>query len=254
LETFWTGNGGERIWCAGRGARREGARAKIFTKWLAASRPRGVEKAFDAQAGDARMARLDFWYDFASTYSYLAAIRCHGLAETAGVALNWRPFLLGPIFAAQGWTTSPFNLYPAKGRYMLRDLERLCAQRGLEFRAPDPFPQNSLLAARLALAVPEALRPDFSRAVFLAEFGEGRTISDEVLLGEILARLGLNAAETFDKARSDAVRAHLRAETETAQKIGLFGAPSFVAGDGEIFWGDDRLEQALAWAKGVRNP
>ncbi|WP_294535158.1 2-hydroxychromene-2-carboxylate isomerase [uncultured Rhodoblastus sp.] len=199
------------------------------------------------------MAQLDFWYDFASTYSYLAAMRCDALAEAAGVALNWRPFLLGPIFAAQGWTTSPFNLYPAKGRYMLRDIERLGAQRGLKFRAPDPFPQNSLLAARLALAVPEALRPEFSRAVFLAEFGEGRTISDEGLLGEILAGLGLNAAETFDKAKSDSIRAQLRGETETAQKLGLFGAPSFVAGDGEVFWGDDRLEQALAWAKDARD-
>jgi 2-hydroxychromene-2-carboxylate isomerase len=198
------------------------------------------------------LARLGFWYDFASTYSYLAAMRCDALSEAAGVAMNWRPFLLGPIFATQGWTTSPFNLYPAKGRNMLRDLERLCAQRGLEFRAPIPFPQNSLLAARLALAVPQALRPQFSRAVYLAEFGEGRTISDEGLLGDILARLGLDGAETFDKARSDSIRALLRAETETAQKIGLFGAPSFVGGDGEIFWGDDRLEQALAWAKGVR--
>jgi 2-hydroxychromene-2-carboxylate isomerase len=137
---------------------------------------------------------------------------------------------------------------------MVRDIERLCAERGLTFQLPEPFPQNSLLAARLALAVPDLLRPAFSRAVYLAEFGEGRSISDEGLLGEILQRLGLNAAELFEQARSDSLRARLRGETQTAQEIGLFGAPSFVAGDGEIFWGDDRLEQALAWAKGLRNP
>ncbi len=196
------------------------------------------------------MAQLDFWYEFASTYSYLAAMRCQSVAEASGVRLRWRPFLLGPIFVAQGWNTSPFNLYPAKGRYMLRDLERICGQRGLTFRPPEPFPQNSLLAARVALAVPEDRRPEFSRAVYLAEFAEGRNIADESLLGELLLRLGLPAAEIFEKAKSDAVRAMLREETATAQRLGLFGAPSFIAGDGEIFWGDDRLEQAVAWAKG----
>jgi 2-hydroxychromene-2-carboxylate isomerase len=165
------------------------------------------------------------------------------------VRLRWRPFLLGPIFSAQGWRNSPFNLYPVKGRYMWRDMERMCAQRGLPLRRPDPFPQNSLLAARLALAVPDDNRPDFSRAVFSAEFGEGRTISDEGLLGEILVRLGLPAAEMFEKAKSDSLRAQLREQTETAQSLGLFGAPSFVAEDGEIFWGDDRLEQAIDWVK-----
>src|SRR5215467_11705389 len=94
---------------------------------------------------------LDFWFDFASTYSYLAAMRIGPLAQKAEVRVQFRPFLLGPIFKAQGWTTSPFNLYPAKGRHMWRDLERSCAELQLPFRRPDPFPQNSLLAARVAL-------------------------------------------------------------------------------------------------------
>src|SRR4249920_271256 len=118
-------------------------------------------------------AALDFWFDFASTYSYPAAVRIGALAARADVRVRFRPFLLGPIFAAQGWTTSPFNLFPAKGRNICRDMERLCAARGLPLQQPKPFPQNSLLAARLALAVPEDLRPDFSLAVFRAEFGEG---------------------------------------------------------------------------------
>src|SRR5262245_6771399 len=97
-------------------------------------------------------ATLDFWFDFGSTYSYPAAMRIAPLAEAAGVAVRFRPFLLGPIFKAQGWSTSPFNLYPAKGRHMWRDLERLCAELALPFRRPEPFPQNSLLAAPGALA------------------------------------------------------------------------------------------------------
>src|SRR5215470_481579 len=86
---------------------------------------------------------LDFWFDFASTYSYLAAMRIGPLAEKAEVRVRFRPFLLGPIFKAQGWVTSPFNLYPAKGHNMWRDLERSCAELKLPFRRPDPFPQNS---------------------------------------------------------------------------------------------------------------
>ncbi len=200
------------------------------------------------------MARLDFWYEFASSYSYLAAMRVAPLAEAAGVELRWRPFLLGPIFAAQGWRDSPFNLYPAKGRYMWRDMQRICAARGLAVQMPPGFPQNSLLAARLALAAPEEKRPEFSRAVFHAEFGQGKLISEETVLAEILANLGLPAAEMLAKAKSDPIRALLREETENAQRIGLFGAPTFVTVDSEIFWGDDRLEQALAWAKNTGNP
>ena len=94
---------------------------------------------------------LDFWFDFASTYSYPAAMRIGPLAAREGVAIRFRPFLLGPIFKAQGWDTSPFSLYPAKGQHMWRDLERLCEDLSLPFRRPEPFPQNSLLAARIAV-------------------------------------------------------------------------------------------------------
>src|SRR5258708_8222305 len=93
--------------------------------------------------------RLEFWYEFASTYSYLSAMRIEALAAAAGVAVEWKPFLLGPIFKAQGWDTSPFNIYPAKGRYMVRDLERLAAQRGPPFSLPGPLPPNTLVPARL---------------------------------------------------------------------------------------------------------
>src|SRR6266568_1645488 len=160
--------------------------------------------------------RVDFWYEFASTYSYPAAMRCAALAATAGVTLRWRPILLGPIFAEQGWRNSPFNLYPAKGRYMWRDLERICAARNLPFSRPDPFPQNSLLAARLALIVPEALRPDFSRAVFRAEYALRQPIAERVVLGEILQSLGLYAPDCFELAQTEAARARLKSENAEA--------------------------------------
>ena len=90
------------------------------------------------------MATLDFYFDFASTYSFPAAVRIGALAAHAGVTLRWRPFLLGPIFKARGWETSPFNIYPDKGRYMWRDMERLCLAHGLGLVRPQPFPQASL--------------------------------------------------------------------------------------------------------------
>ena len=94
---------------------------------------------------------LEFWYEFASTYSYLSAMRIEPLAEAAGVDIRWRPFLLGPVFKAQGLETSPFARYPAKGRYMWRDMEREAARLGLPFYRPKTFPQNGLTAARVAL-------------------------------------------------------------------------------------------------------
>ena len=198
---------------------------------------------------------VDFWFDFASTYSFPAAMRIGRLAAEAGVRVRFRPFLLGPIFKAQGWTTSPFNLYPAKGHHMWRDLERLCADLALPFRRPEPFPQTSLLAARLALAgLDQSWGEDFCRAVFRAEFGEGRRIDDAAVIDDILAGLQGEPQPALAAAQSDETKSRLWAQTEAAQLHGLFGAPSFTTADGELFWGNDRLEQALRWAHASTNP
>lgn len=192
---------------------------------------------------------IDFWYEFASTYSYLAAMRIAPLAEAAGVAVRWRPFLLGPIFKGQGMETSPFNLFPRKGAYMWRDMERLAADLGLPFVRPDVFPQAGVLAARVALVgFEDGWGADFTRAVYRAEYGEGRPIGDQAEIAGIVGALGRDPAAVFVRAQSDAIKTRLRAETEEAERIGLFGAPTFVTADGELFWGNDRLEQALAWA------
>jgi 2-hydroxychromene-2-carboxylate isomerase len=175
-------------------------------------------------------------------------MRVEALAAERGVALNWRPFLLGPIFAARGMIDSPFNLNAAKGRYMWRDLKRICARHGLPLQRPEPFPQNSLLAARAALALGEAKRPAFSRTVYAAEFGEGRSIGERATIVSILQAMGLDAAEVLERAASSEAKDKLRAETALAENLGIFGAPNLVAADGEIFWGNDRLEEGLDWA------
>jgi len=200
------------------------------------------------------MARAEFWYEFASTYSYPAAMRVARLAEARGVTLVWRPFLLGPlIFADQGLRESPFNLYPAKGRYMWRDLERICAAEGLPFRRPEPFPQHSLFAARVALVLEGEARAEFSRRVYAAEFGEGLSIDDRERIAALAAALGLDPASVLAQAESEAGKARLKAECARAAEIGIYGAPTLVS-DGEVFWGNDRLEQGLDWAAGRRGP
>ncbi len=196
------------------------------------------------------MPALDFWFDFASTYSYPAALRIAPLAAAAGVSVRHRPFLLGPIFKAQGWDSSPFNVYEAKGRHMWRDLERLCADLALPFRRPEPFPQNGLLAARVALVgLGEGWGEAFCRAIFQAEFAEGRRIDDPGVIRDILADLNGDPAAVLDAARDEGNKQRLRQQTDEAQRHGIFGAPTFVTSDGELFWGNDRLERALQWAR-----
>jgi len=194
---------------------------------------------------------LDFWLEFGSTYSYPAAMRIAELAQAAGVTVRWRPFALGAIFKAQGWPPdSPFNWQQAKGRYMWRDLERLCAGYGLPFRRPDPFPQPSILAARVALVgLREGWGEDFARAVYRAEFAEGRQIGEPAVIGELVAGLGVPPEPVLARANGAENKDALRAATDEAQRLGIFGAPSFVTADGELFWGNDRLEAALAWAQ-----
>jgi 2-hydroxychromene-2-carboxylate isomerase len=190
---------------------------------------------------------LEFWFEFASTYSYPAAMRIERLAAARGVALRWRAFLLGPIFREQGWSDSPFNLYPAKGRYMWRDLERICAAEGLGFRRPSRFPRNGLLAARVACAfAEEGWLPAFVRAVYEANFARDEEISEPAVVAACLECAGCAPGPILERAASEDAKARLRARSEEAQRLGLFGAPSFVA-DGELFWGNDRLESALAW-------
>jgi 2-hydroxychromene-2-carboxylate isomerase len=193
---------------------------------------------------------VDFWFEFASSYSYLSVMRIEPLAREAGVTVRWRPFLLGPVFLSLGWNDSPFNIYPPKGRYMWRDLARLSAKYGLPFRVPSRFPRNGLLAARVAMTgADQPWIGDFARAVMQANFAEDREIAETMVIEEILARLGLPTAALLEQANSPENKQNLRRQTEQAGELGLFGAPSFITPDGEIFWGNDRLEDALAWVQ-----
>jgi 2-hydroxychromene-2-carboxylate isomerase len=192
---------------------------------------------------------LEFWYEFGSTYSYPAAMRVERVAGAAGVALRWRPFLLGPIFVAKGQMDSPFNTDPVKGRYMWRELARICAREDIPLVLPPArFVQNSLKAARVALVGEnEGWMPAFSRAVYKANFAEQKDISEDATLIDILTALGVDAGRAMTAAGSPEIKERLKAQTEEAMRREVFGAPFSMVGD-EPFWGNDRLEEAVAFA------
>lgn len=193
------------------------------------------------------LATLDLWFEFGSTYSYLSVMRAESLAAQQGVRIRYQPFLLGPIFKAFGWNTSPFNLQKQKGDYMWRDVERQCARYGLPWRKPSVFPRLTILPMRVAtLGASEPWIGDYCRAVMHEAFALDRDISSELVVREVLERLALPASDILARAQSEPNKLRLREQTERATALAIFGAPTFMAG-AEMFWGDDRLESALAW-------
>ena len=193
------------------------------------------------------MKTLEVWFELASTYSYPAIARVETVAKAAGVAVAWRPFLLGPIFRNQGWNDSPFNVYPVKGRYMWRDLERICADLGLPLVRPSQFPRPSLSGARVACRFQdEPWAGEFIRRVYRANFAEDRDIGDATVIVSILESIG-QSTDRIDVAQSPEAKTKLREQSDAAIAHDIFGAPSFRVA-GELFWGNDRLETAVAWA------
>jgi len=192
---------------------------------------------------------IEFWFEFGSTYSYLSAMRVESVAKEEGVTIKWKPFLLGPIFKDQGWDTSPFNIYPIKGGYMWRDIERLCEKYGIPFKKPSVFPRNGLLGARIAcMGQDEGWCPEFSRAVFRANFAEDRDISTPETINNILDSIGEDGPKLIAQTKLPEIKNLLRKQTENAKSLEIFGAPTFIVGN-ELFWGNDRLEDAIEWYK-----
>ncbi len=193
---------------------------------------------------------IELWFEFGSNYSYLSVMRVEALAAAHEVQVKWRPFLLGPIFQALGWTSSPFVVQKEKGAYVWKDMERQCAKYGLPWTKPTQFPRLGLLPLRVMLAAEGApWIGEFARRVMLLNFHRDREINSPEAIGAILAELGQPVDTLLARATSDPVKARLRAQTEEARARGIFGAPTFFVGD-ELFWGNDRLEDALAFAAG----
>lgn len=192
---------------------------------------------------------MEFWFDFGSNYSYLSAMRIEELAHRQGERVQWKPMLLGPIFKSLGWESSPFVLQKEKGAYVWTDMARQCAKHGLAWRKPSVFPRASVLPARLALcAGDEPWVGAFCRDIFTRNFVFDQDIDSVQHVSEALEALGLSASMWIERAVAVSNKDKLRSETERARALGVFGAPTFFVGQ-EMFWGNDRLEDAFDAAR-----
>ncbi len=203
---------------------------------------------FAPERVEAGMRQLDFFYFFGSGYAYLSVLRISDVAAKAGVTVNWRPFNVRPLMRENNVMLRD---EAQKVRYMWRDVERRAAQHGLAFVKPPVWPtEPDLLASRVAMvAAEEGWVQTYSVASFRAWYLDGLPLGTTESLGVILPRVGQDPARVLALAERPEATARLEAETEAARKLGAFGSPTFVAG-GELFWGDDRLEEAVAWAAG----
>jgi 2-hydroxychromene-2-carboxylate isomerase len=193
---------------------------------------------------------IEFWFEFASTYSYLSVMRIETEAQLHGVRVVWKPFLLGPIFRALGMENSPFVLQKEKGAYVWEDMRRQCRKYGLRWTQPSIFPRLSVLPARVALlAAEQPWIGAFCRGAMQLNFALDQDISQPEQLAPILAELGLPARQILSEAQAESTKSHLREQTEEARGRGIFGAPFFFVGT-EMFWGNDRLDDALLFAAG----
>lgn len=205
-----------------------------------------AERSAEHSNGKRPVDALDFWFDFGSNYSYLSIMRIEPLAREAGVPLRWRPFLLGPIFKDLGWEVVPFVAQKEKGAYVWKDMARQCRKYGLPWKMPGTFPRAAVLPLRVALL--GAQRPwiaEYCRRMTQLNFVEDRDIDSTETVTEVLTAMKLHAAEIIAAAQSQDNKLALRRQTEEARAKGIFGAPTFFVGD-EMFWGNDRLEDALA--------
>ena len=197
------------------------------------------------------MKQLEFWYEFASPYSYFSMMRIEELAAASNIDIHYQPFLLGPLFKEFGWNTSPFNIYAEKGENFFRDIEREAEFYKLPpIKIREEFPQPGLAAARVALiGMEEGWGVEFSKAIYQRQFQEGMQTKGIEDVMEVLQALNISEAEgVIGKANSDENKNRLREITEQAKEKKIFGAPTFIVGN-ELFWGNDRLERAISYCK-----
>ncbi|QEW07890.1 2-hydroxychromene-2-carboxylate isomerase [Nitrincola iocasae] len=196
---------------------------------------------------------LEFWFDLSSNYSYLSLMRVEDLARGRGIDIQWRPFLLGPVFASLGWNNSPFVVQKAKGAYVKRDMERQCAKYSLPWSWPSEFPRRTLLPMRVAVyGQDQPWLADFCKRIMLLNFAEDQEIDSPEVVGDVLCSMGLPASDIIDASQNEAFKQALRIQTQQAQEKGIFGAPMFVV-HRELFWGNDRLEDAINYCAEVKS-
>ena len=194
---------------------------------------------------------LDFFFFYGSTYTYLTVMRIEKLTEAAGVTVRWRPINLRQIMIEMD--NIPFAKKPVKARYMWRDLERRARKHGIPFVQQPVYPvEPDLLASRVGVvAAEQGWCPEYTKETYRAWFLENKGAGMGNNVEEALSALGKDPHEIIGLANSDRIKERLQAETDAAKALGVFGSPTFAVGD-EIFWGDDRLEEALDWCRSAQ--
>jgi 2-hydroxychromene-2-carboxylate isomerase len=191
------------------------------------------------------MRQIDFFFSYGSTYSYLSVMRVEAVATAAGVKLRWRPFRLRTIMTELN--SRPIG-NPVKLKYMWRDLERRAEQHRIPFNGIPPYPiDHEALAHRVGIvAANEGWCPEYSKAIYTKWFLEHKDPGVPDHLRPVLEGLGKDPKAVVTRAESQESHDRLKAETDVARALGIFGSPNFVVGN-EFFWGDDRLEIAVHW-------
>lgn len=191
------------------------------------------------------MKKLEFWFDYGSTYTYLTVARLGKLSKEFGFEVDWKPFFLTALFTEMGLPEGPFVPYPSKLNYMWNDLQRRATKYGLPYEKPKDYPFNSLLHVRIGfLAANEGWCQPFTEILFQKHWTENISMVDEQNIRSALTFVGQNADLVFAKATQTENKDRLKLQTAKAKELGIFGSPTFIVGN-EMFWGDDRLEDAI---------
>lgn len=190
---------------------------------------------------------IEFFWDAASSYTYLASTQIEALAQRCGAQLVWKPFLLGKVFEATG--NRPPVSVPAKGKHLFLDMQRWAAHYGIPFQFPRVFPVNSVAALRIACALPAAQHAIWAKAVLRHYWALNQDISQAEVLKRIAAELKFDGEKLLAATQEQAVKDQLRSHTDEAVKRGVFGAPAFFVGE-QLFWGNDRLVLLEEFLKG----
>jgi 2-hydroxychromene-2-carboxylate isomerase len=192
-------------------------------------------------------APLEFFFDFASPYSYIALQSFDALAAKYRRGVFYRAILLGAAFKVSGQTV--LVDVPLKGDYAKRDFARCARFHGVPFKLPSTFPLGTVNTARALLwlqSTGSAKSFSFIQRAFQMYFVEDRNINDLAVIGELAGDIGVDAAAMQAATQDPAIKEKLKAQVDEAIARGVFGAP-FMFIDGEPFWGHDRLPQVERW-------
>lgn len=202
------------------------------------------------------MARqIDYYFSTQSPWAYIGHALFQQLAAAHRLAVRYKPVLLVDLFSGTGGLPLA-KRHPARQRYRMMELQRWRDKRGLSFHLkPQHWPFNARLADGTVIAAIEAGRdPElFLRSAFVAVWERELDLADPATVMRLADEAGLPGAELVARAGSEAIGAIYDQNRQDAIAAGVFGSPAWVL-DGEVFWGQDRIELLDDALKSGRKP